>query len=58
LHVRVPESHRFPGLKYRIYPRLYSPASQQNGANLRFKEAESMRRIPRLAGRGNRWPWL
>jgi hypothetical protein len=54
LHVRVPESYRFPGLNYRLYPRLYSPKSQECGANLRFKEAELARRNTRLAGRSNR----
>jgi len=54
LHVRVPESYRFPGLNYRLYPRLYSPTSQEHGANLRFKEAELARRNTRLAGRGSR----
>jgi hypothetical protein len=58
LHVRVPESYRFPGMNYRPYARLYSPAFQECGANLRFKEADLARRNTRLAGRGNRWPWL
>jgi type IV secretory pathway TraG/TraD family ATPase VirD4 len=56
LHVRVPEEYRFPGLKYRLYPRLYSAKSHEQGANLRFKEAELVRRNTRLAGRSNRWP--
>ncbi len=58
LHVRVPQSYRFPGLNYRVYPRLYSAASSHRGANLRFKEADVIRRNTRLAGRGARWPWL
>jgi type IV secretory pathway TraG/TraD family ATPase VirD4 len=52
LHVRVPQSYRFPGLNYHIYPRLYSVAALKQGANLRFKEAEAIRRNMRLAGRG------
>ncbi len=58
LHVRVPASFRFPGLDYRLYPRLYSPKSHQNGANLRFKEAELARRNTRLAGRAGRLTWF
>jgi hypothetical protein len=58
LHVRVPASYRFPGLDYRLYPRLYSPKSQQSGANLRFKEAELARRNTRLAGRAGRLTWF
>lgn len=57
LHVRVPQSYRFPGLNYRVYPRLYSAESSHRGANLRFKEADVIRRNTRLAGRGARWPW-
>ncbi len=56
LHVRLPEPHRFPGLTYGLYPRLYSPGAEEIGANLRFKEPELARRNPRLAGRSNRRP--
>src|SRR5258708_9646367 len=49
LHVRLPEPHRFPGLTYGLYPRLYSPGAEEIGANLRFKEPELARRNPRLS---------
>lgn len=58
LHVRVPDSYRFPGLNYRVYPRLFSAPSGDEGANLRFKEHDAIRRNSRLAGRNGRSPWL
>jgi hypothetical protein len=57
LHVRVPRNYRFPGLEPRIYPRLYS-ASHAEGANLRFKDSELIRRNGRLAARFNRPSWM
>lgn len=47
LHVRVPRSYAFPGVEPQIYPRLYS-AQQFEGANLRFKSAELVRRHGRI----------
>ena len=47
LHVRVPRSYAFPGLGPKIYPRLYS-AQQFEGANLRFKSADLVRRHGRI----------
>jgi hypothetical protein len=53
LHVRVPRQYRFPGLEPRIYPRLHA-ASHIEGANLRFKDSEVVRRTGRLAPRTGR----
>jgi len=44
LHVRVPHQYRFPGLVPRIYPALHSIHAQREGANLRFKVPEVVRR--------------
>jgi hypothetical protein len=44
LHVRVPHQYGFPGLEPRIYPALHSAGSQAQGANLRFKDPEVIRR--------------
>lgn len=44
LHVRVPHPYRFPGLVPRIYPTLHSVHAQCEGANLRFKDPEIVRR--------------
>jgi len=44
LHVRVPQQYRFPGLVPRIYPALHSIHAQREGANLRFKDPEVVRR--------------
>jgi hypothetical protein len=57
LHVRVPRNYRFPGLEPRIYPRLYS-ASHTEGANLRFKDPDVVRRNGRLATRTGRLTWM
>lgn len=54
LHVRVPEDYRFPGIQPQIYPRLYSPGCQSQGANLRFKDAALGRRTARGWGRSGR----
>ncbi|MFZ3264564.1 MAG: type IV secretory system conjugative DNA transfer family protein [Terriglobales bacterium] len=57
LHVRVPRQYRFPGLEPRIYPRLHA-ASHVEGANLRFKDPEVVRRNGRLAARTGRLAWM
>ena len=57
LHVRVPRQYRFPGLEPRIYPRL-DAASHVEGANLRFKDPEVVRRNGRLAARIGRLTWM
>jgi hypothetical protein len=57
LHVRVPRQYRFPGLEPRIYPRLHA-ASHVEGANLRFKDPEVVRRNGRLAMRTGRLTWM
>jgi hypothetical protein len=56
LHVRVPQQFGFPGLEPRIYPRLHA-VSPVEGANLRFKNNELVRRDGRLAGRLGRSAW-
>ena len=48
---------RFPGLEPRIYPRLHA-ASHVQGANLRFKDPEVVRRNGRLAMCIARLPWM
>ena len=53
LHVRVPRQYKFPGLEPRIYPTLHA-ASHVEGANLRFKDPELVRRNGRLAARFSR----
>jgi type IV secretory pathway TraG/TraD family ATPase VirD4 len=57
LHVRVPRRYRFPGLEPRIYPRLHA-LSHVEGANLRFKDSEVVRRTGRLATRSSRLIWM
>jgi hypothetical protein len=49
LHVRVPHQYRLPGLEPRIYPALHSADSEAQGANLRFRDPEAIRR------RGSAW---
>jgi hypothetical protein len=56
LHVRAPRNHRFPGFEPPIFPRLYS-ASHLNGANLRFKGPELIRRHGRIGVRNGRLGW-
>ena len=56
LHVRRPGNYRFPGLEPRIYPRIYS-ASSLDGANLRFKDPELMRRHGHIGVRNGRIAW-
>jgi hypothetical protein len=53
LHVRRPRNYRFPGLEPIIYPRLYSP-SHFDGANLRFRDPDLMRRHGRIGVRNGR----
>jgi hypothetical protein len=57
LHVRVPRNYRFPGFEPRIYPRLHS-VSHVEGANLRFKDPDLIRRNGRLAARTGRITWM
>jgi hypothetical protein len=57
LHVRVPRQYKFPGLEPRIYPRLQA-ATDVEGANLRFKDPEVVRRSGRLGVRFNRSLWM
>jgi len=57
LHVKVPRHYRFPGLEARIYPRLHA-VSHVEGANLRFKDPEVVRRNGRLATRTGRSTWM
>ena len=56
LHVRVPHQYRFPGLEPRIYPALHSARSQAQGANLRFKDPEVIRRSGSVWIRNGRRP--
>ena len=56
LHVRVPHQYRFPGLEPRIYPVLHSAHSQAQGANLRFKDSEVIRRSGSVWMRNGRVP--
>ncbi|HET9281206.1 MAG TPA: TraM recognition domain-containing protein [Candidatus Angelobacter sp.] len=57
LHVRVPRNYRFPGLEPMIYPRLHS-VPHVNGANLRFKDPELVRRHGRLVAKTGRAAWV
>lgn len=56
LHVRSPQSYRFPGLEPRIYPRLSAP-SNLDGANLRFRDPNLVRRHGRIGVRNGRLSW-
>jgi len=56
LHVRVPHQYRFPGLEPRIYPALHSAGSQAQGANLRFRDPEAIRRSGSVWMRNGRLP--
>jgi hypothetical protein len=56
LHVRRPRNYRFPGLEPIIYPRLYSP-SHLEGANLRFRDPDLMRRHGRIGVKNGRLAW-
>lgn len=57
LHVRRPRDYRFPGLDPTIYPRL-SSASCLEGANLRFKDPDLVRRHGRIGVRNGRLGWV
>jgi hypothetical protein len=57
LHVRVPRNYRFAGLDPMIYPRLHS-VSHVEGANLRFKDPEIVRRHGRLGAKAGRAAWI
>jgi hypothetical protein len=57
LHVRAPRNYRFPGLEPTIYPRLYSP-SHLDGANLRFKDSDLVRRHGRIGVRNGQLAWI
>ena len=57
LHVRVPRNYRFPGLEPMIYPRLHS-ATHVEGANLRFKDPDLVRRHGRQATKTGRAAWM
>jgi hypothetical protein len=57
LHVRVPRKYQFPGYEPTIYPRLYSP-SHLDGASLRFKDQELVRRHGRVGVRNGRLTWM
>ena len=56
LHVRRPCNYRFPGLEPTIYSRLYSP-SHFEGANLRFRDPDLMRRHGRVGVKNGRLAW-
>lgn len=57
LHVRAPRNYRFPRLEPNIYPRLYSP-SHLDGANLRFKDSDLVRRHGRIGVRNGQLAWI
>lgn len=57
LHVRVPRDYAFPGFEPQIYRRLYS-APQFQGANLRFKGADLVRRHGRIGVANGRLSWI
>jgi hypothetical protein len=56
LHLRQPRSYRFPGFEPIIYPRLYS-VSHLDGANLRFRDPDLMRRHGRIGVKNGRLAW-
>jgi len=56
LHVRRPRNYRFPGLEPIICPRLHSP-SHFEGANLRFRDPDLMRRHGRVGVKNGRLAW-
>jgi hypothetical protein len=57
LHVRKPRNYRFPGFEPRIYPRLNSP-SHLEGANLRFRDPDLVRRHGRIGVKNGRIAWI
>jgi len=54
LHVRRPSEARLACFQPKLYPQIPSPNSRADGANLRFKDAELVRKFPRISGRKNR----
>ncbi|MFL6302158.1 MAG: type IV secretory system conjugative DNA transfer family protein [Candidatus Sulfotelmatobacter sp.] len=56
LHVRRPRNYRFPGVEPVVYARL-SSASHLEGANLRFRDPELVRRHGRIGVRNGRLAW-
>jgi len=57
LHVRVPRNYRFPGHEPKLYPRLCSPLHLE-GANLRFKAPDLIRRQGRVGVKNGRLGWI
>jgi hypothetical protein len=57
LHVREPRDYAFPGLEPKLFPRLYS-VPQFEGANLRFKGADLVRRHGRIGVANGRLSWI
>jgi len=57
LHVRVPRNYRFPGHEPKLYPRLFS-FSHLEGAHLRFKAPELIRRQGRVGVKNGRMGWI
>jgi hypothetical protein len=57
LHVRVPGNYRFPGHEPTIYRRLHS-LSHLEGANLRFKCMDLIRRKGRVGMKNGRLGWI
>jgi type IV secretory system conjugative DNA transfer VirD4/TraG family protein len=57
LHVRVPRNYQFPDFTPAIHPRLCSP-SHLEGASLRFKDQELVRRHGRVGVRNGRLAWM
>lgn len=57
LHVRKPRNYRFPGLEPRIYPRLNS-LPHLEGANLRFRDPDLIRRHGRIGVKNGRIAWI
>jgi Type IV secretory system Conjugative DNA transfer len=57
LHVRVPRNYQFPDFTPAIHQRLYSP-SHLEGASLRFKDQELVRRHGRVGVRNGRLTWM
>jgi hypothetical protein len=57
LHVRIPGNYRFPGFEPLIYPRTCS-ASCFDGANLRFRDPDLLRRHKQLSLRTGRLAWM
>ena len=56
LHVRRPKTYGFPRLEPVVYPRLWS-ASHLEGANLRFRDPDLVRRHGRIGVRNGRLAW-